>query len=314
MDHRIARLDPVFADDGFVLDMVHANAPYWTTIRYVLSPAALAARPKPAGTPWFRGDWAYAGAPLVAGAERFLDHEPFHAAAREVFGGDESIVRPAIVYLNLNSQGRAPDRGHRDVPLYRGIDRNVHGVNLCHVMRDSGLFERWRIPIATAVAWFSDQRGGAFVHWPAGPRAAPVAYGPPFRNTALVSDNDAMFHCVAAVGDGDAPRGITADSVLGPVPGRDGRWHITEDGMPLAEYDFADIRISVSWKAFVFADVAAARVYDEHSDDLTIDRVAQILSAELGRELTGESLAQTDVIDDLQRRWPREIPVGETTF
>ncbi len=63
MAHTIVKLDPVFDNDTFVIDMVHANAPYWTTIRYVLSPEAMAARPKPKGTPWFRGDWAYGGRP-----------------------------------------------------------------------------------------------------------------------------------------------------------------------------------------------------------------------------------------------------------
>lgn len=310
MAHTIVKLDPVFDDDTFVIDMVHDNAPYWTTIRYVLSNEALAARPKPKGTPWFRGDWAYGGLATVARAERFLTHEPFHAAAREVFGWPDAVVRPAIVYLNLNTEGRAPDPGHRDVPLYRGIDRNVHGVQVCHLMRDSGLFERWRIPIATSVAWFSNQTGGEFVYWPAGPDAAPVKYGPPFRNTALVSDNDTMFHCVAPVGINSAPQGITADSLLAPHASR---WVITEEGATIADYDFADVRISVSWKGYVFADATAARIHDEHSDDLTIDRVASILGTEIGRDLTGASLTRSDVLDDLLRRFPRRLPATQPT-
>ncbi|MCD9623924.1 hypothetical protein [Rhabdothermincola salaria] len=318
MGTTVVELDRVFDDDGFILDMVHANAPYWTTLRYVTPPTE-GTGPKPPGSPWFRGDWAFGGRPLVEGAERILAHEPFHAAAREVFAGGDpgAVVRPWSVYLNLNTAGRIADTGHLDVPLYRGIDRNECGVQICHVMRESGLFERWRVPVATAVSWFSDQEGGAFTYWADGPDELPARHAPPFRNTALVSDNDTMHHRVEAVGHTEAAPGITVDSLLAPSPGDPRRWEIVEDGAVLGTYDVADVRLSVSWKAMVFADADDARRHDEHTDDLTLAHVAELLGDDLaGRgvahPLDAETLLEPSsmqvLLDAYPRRPPRQPP------
>ena len=326
LSHAIELIDPVFDDDGFVVDMVRANAPYWTTMRYVVPAAAGPAggaeaggTTRPPGSPWFRGDWAYNGQPLVAGAERVLAHHGFAEAAKATMTADPAaaVVRPAIVYVNLNTEGTVPDPGHVDVPLYRGIDRNEHGVGLCHLLRSSRLFERWRLPIATAVSWFSEQEGGAFVYWPDGPDRAPQRHGPPFRNTALVSDNDSMFHCVDPVGTGTTPAGLTVDALLAPNPARssaDGdRWSITDNGSVIASYPFSAVRISVSWKALVFADTEAESVRDNHSDDLTLEHIVGVLNTDLrerGEPPVPDGLSLTDsaTMDRLQRIYPRHKP------
>ena len=315
MGTTVVALDPVFDDDAFVLDMVVANAPYWTTLRYVTPPTG-GNGPKPPGTPWFRGDWAFGGRPLVEGAERILAHDPFHAAAREVFAGGDprAVVRPWSVYLNLNTAGRIPDAGHLDVPLYRGIDRNEYGVQICHVMRESGLFERWRVPVATAVSWFSDQEGGAFTYWADGPEEPPSRHEPPFRNTALVADNDTMHHRVEPVGRTEAAAGITVDSLLQPSIGSPGRWEIVDDGVVLADYDLAEVRLSVSWKAMVFADEADARRHDEHTDDLTVAQVAELLGADLARRgiaepIEAETLLDPPTMSVLLAAYPRRPPL-----
>ena len=41
----------------------------------------------------------------------------------------------------------------------------------------------------------------------------------------------------------------------------------------LGEPSYDELRISVSWKANVFADEEEARLYDTHGDDLGIDEV-----------------------------------------
>src|SRR4030095_5243105 len=40
------------------------------------------------------------------------------------------------------------------------------------VMHHAGLFERWRMPIATGVSWFRGCRGGEFAFYPDGARRA----------------------------------------------------------------------------------------------------------------------------------------------
>ena len=66
-------------------------------------------------------------------------------------------------------------------------------------------------------------------------------------------------------------------------------WAIVDGATELRRHADRDVRVSVSWKAEVFSDAEAARVRDEHSDDLTldfvIDRLVEALR-DLGHEVT----------------------------
>ena len=110
--------------------------------------------------------------PLVPGIEPFLHHEGFIEAARRVYG--RAMVRPNIVYANLLVPGQEL-AVHTDVPEFRGVNRKRDPQWLIVAMHHSRLFERWRMPIATGVAWFGNPEGGEFVFYPEGPWGAPVA-------------------------------------------------------------------------------------------------------------------------------------------
>lgn len=281
-------VDEVLPDAATVRRLVEANAPYWPVQRYFSSAqeqAALSdsvrgiegasgAAPLIVG-PVFRGDWAYDRA-LVDGVEVFLHNERFVDAARTLFGG--AVVRPQIVYVNLTTPMPAGDPGHTDVPAFRGVDRTGYPVWLLVTMGRSGLFERWRIPIATAVAWYYDGDGGGFTYWPDGPDKSPVKRTTR-SNTAVVGDNDVMFHRVDAVGDEKMPWNMTLDSVLEHAGGDD--WRIVDGDDVLAAYRWGDVRISVSWKAQVLRDEDEARLVDEHVDDLSFERVLEVFAADL---------------------------------
>ena len=285
-------VDRVLPDPGLVRTLVERNAPYWPVQRYFANAAEMAAlSDAPAGSPRaraggrgpmvvgpvFRGDWAY-DRPLVPGIEPFFANEAFTAAARELFGG--ALVRPQIVYANLSLPMPCGDGGHTDIPAFRGVDRTAQPVWLLVTMGRSGLFERWRIPIATAVSWYYDGEGGGFTYWPDGPDARPVVR-PALTNTAVVGDNDAMFHRVEAIGgtDDDMVRGLTLDSQL--VFAGDGTWTVVDAERELARYPFTQVRISVSWKAQVFRDAEEMRILDEHCDDLTVERVLETFLTDL---------------------------------
>ena len=284
-------LDEVLADPGLVRRLAAENAPYWPVQRYFASAAELRALSDPAAGslraragdaalvvgPVFRGEWAY-DHPLVSGVEAFLQNERFTAAARRLFEG--AVVRPRIVYVNLSLPMPCGDGGHTDVPAFRGIDRSAYPIWLLVTMGRSALFERWRIPIATAVAWFYEGAGGAFTYWPEGPQRPPQTR-PARTNTAIVGDNDVMFHRVEAIGgpDDDPVHGLTLDSQLA-VAG-DGAWEVIDRGRVLARYDFARIRVSVSWKAEVLRDEDEARRIDEHREDLRLEEVLDRFQGDL---------------------------------
>jgi hypothetical protein len=142
------------------------------------------------------------------------------------------------------------------------------------------LFERWRVKIATAVSWFYAGPGGDFHYWPDGPDGPAAVQRPPFDNVAVVADNESTFHGVAPVGPSDArmPMGLTRESRL--VRG-DGGWDVTHDGDVVTHYDDATARITVSWKADVFADADAAGEFDSSADVLDLDTVMTMLTADM---------------------------------
>lgn len=280
-------IDRVLEDRAIVRDLVARGGPYFTVQRYLanldemstLSDAGKRGKPDAPMiiAPWFRGDWAY-GAPKLAGLEPFFENPCFIEAARTLVGG--AIVVPHVVYVNLNPPMPQLDPGHTDVPAFRGIDRTSYPVWLLVAMMRSGLFDRYYVDLATAVAWYYEGDGGGFRYWPDGPDARPIDR-PCIDNSAVVGDNDRMFHCVLDIGaEKRLVRGLTLESTFALEADT---YVIRESGDVLARYPFEAVRLSVSWKAMVFADEAAHATYTEHTDDLTRADVERIFLDDLGR-------------------------------
>ena len=78
------------------------------------------------------------------------------------------VIEPAIVYANMLVAGQEL-AVHTDVPEFRGANRKLYPQWLMVVMHHSGLFDDYRMPIATAVGWFNDCHGGEFAYYPDGP-------------------------------------------------------------------------------------------------------------------------------------------------
>jgi len=278
-------IDRVLPDPSLVRELLVRGAPYWTVQRYVKNPSEMASL-SDAGkhrknrpmfiAPWFRGDWAY-GKPLVEGTEVFLEHEGFRSAAQEMFEG--GVIVPQMVYVNLNPPIAQVDPGHVDIPAFRGIDRTEYPVWLLATMLKSGLFDRWYVPSVTAVAWYYEGEGGGFTYWPDGPDQPPISR-PCIGNSAVVGDNDYMFHRVEAVGPDERtlPKGLTLESRL---RWSDDVWEVVERDDVRARYEFEDVRVSVSWKAQVFADAQQQALYRNHEDDLTLDQAVETLLKDL---------------------------------
>jgi hypothetical protein len=318
-------LPPVFLarvldDPSIVRDLVTCNGPYWSIQRYFRNATEMevlrtGGTPSPREqdmfvAPWFRQDWAYDG-PLVAGVEPILSSPRFRAAAAQVFGGAEE-VRPQIVYVNLFAPIPSFDAGHVDIPAFRGVDRTTVPVWLLALMLRSGLFEAWRIPIATGVSFWYDGPGGGFTCWPEGPDR-PAVSRPCRTNTAVVGDNDRMFHRVEAVGPAGTRfmRGLTLDSQLlwtGEA------WAVTDGARTLAHLPFEAVRVSISWKAQVLRSREEAEKLDGHEDDLDLERVVETFLADLhakGHALRApaEPLADDAFVAALNGAYPQPKPL-----
>jgi hypothetical protein len=261
--------------------------------------ASLAAR-----TNYFRETYAYGTTPSIDGLEPFLWHEGFIDAARRLH--DRPIVEPAIVFANLLVPGQ--ELGiHTDVPEFRGINRKQHPQWLIVAMHHSGLFERWRMPIATGVAWFHDCRGGEFAYYPDGADAPAEAHSVRY-NTALLLDTDSVFHGVDRVGEPGVPLPPLAPRMRLRWAGGSA-WHLTDGDRVVTEYDWSALRFSVSWKAYCFRDTAERDIWREHRDDLDATTVVERLLAEMDRRgLVGatppEGHALADAIIDAFIHFP----------
>lgn len=297
-------IDPAFGDRAVYAGLVRAGSPFFTVQRYLRNLSELASLSQAgSGTsadapmmvaPWFRGDLADRTAGS-AGARAVLGHTPFVEAARALFG--LPVVVPVQLYLNLNPPIPQLDPGHVDVPTFRGVDRTNTPVWLLAIMMKSGLFERWYVPTATAVAWCYDGEGGGFRFWPDGPDAPPVDRTCR-TDTALVGDNDRMFHAVLAVG---SPRGLVRGMTLAStLVADDDTYRVVEAGTTLATYARDEVRISVSWKALCFADEGARIRFDRNEDAIDHAEVVRVICADLAAR-------------GLDATPPRE-PLGDRSF
>lgn len=236
--------------------------------------AAIDERSRPLIPGVFRTTWADHDV-HVPGAGVLLDNPRLIDAAARLF--DSEIVRPYFVYVNISTPNPQNEK-HCDIPAFRGIERDRHPTWLLNVMAGSGLFERWRVKIATAVAWFYDGEGGGFSYWPNGWDGPAVELDPPV-NSCVMGDNDFMPHRVEQIGPDGARTLYPMDAAISLMPDR--TWQVAEGDLVHDTFAFDRVRVSVSWKALVFTDAAEAEVYDSHTDDIDTATVMAALRDDL---------------------------------
>jgi len=294
------RISPVWDNPEAVIQLIRSAGPFWPLANYAASDAEMAALGKERVTftpPWFRQDFAREAKVLVDGAEQILSNEKFAQAAKELGGGEDAIVRPQAVYVNIMGPTPFAFPPHLDIPAFRGFTRATEPVWLLKTMKTSGLFEQWRTKIATAVSWFYAGEGGDFHYWPEGPEGEMAVEASPYGNVSVLADNEATFHAVSPLGGKGAtmPEGLTRESRL--VRGESG-WDVKDDkGAVLAHFSDAEVRFTVSWKADVFANAEEAALHDSGTNPLTLDTIVSLFDEDLKRR--GIAMAKpTDPLND----------------
>jgi hypothetical protein len=259
------RIEPAFDEPELVKAMFEQQPPYRTMAGY-LPIASL----NETCLPWFRGNWAINGEPLVAGADKILHNRRFIDAARQFFDGE--AVRPTFIVANVNAP-MPPGDTHVDVPSFRGVTRDHCPLAVLVAMGQSELFERWRVIQAGAVSWFYEGSGGNFEYWPEGPGGPMVTERPPFRNVALMADNERIYHRIGRVGEVELepPRISSGAEIRRTNEG----WEIVDNGETRATYQSGAIRLSLVWKA--------VRESEAGAESLSLDRMMNIFIDDLRR-------------------------------
>lgn len=229
-----------------------------------------------ARTNYFRETYAYWNDVRLPGIEPFMFHEGLFEAARKV--SDRPIIAPGIVYANILVAGQEL-AVHTDVAEFRGAHRTNDPEWLMVVMHHSGLFEHWRMHIVTAVSYFGECRGGAFLFYPGGTEGPPKTL-PAKHNTAILLDSDSIFHGVERVADDGQSFPAIRPGMQLTFEG-DESWRVGTGNETLARFRSDQIRFSVSWKAYCYADEAERRTLEAHTDDLTREQIVDTLVSDL---------------------------------
>jgi hypothetical protein len=207
-----------------------------------------------ARTSYFREEYAHGDELLAQGIDRTLHNESLIQAARLIYG--KPVVVPYIAYGNLLVPGQELGL-HTDVPAFRGADRTRLPLWLLVVMRHSQLFERWRIPIATAVCFVGDCGGGEFACYPDGPDGRCLQVGAE-SGSVVVFDADTIFHGVdRVIGDDSGIKSVGRDRMrLSSLGARTWKLETRAGEMSPREFTYRsdELRFSVSWKAYCFLD------------------------------------------------------------
>ena len=222
-------------------------------------------------TSYFREEYAYGNEIRIAGIEPFLHHPAFVEAARAIHG--RPIIEPAIVYANLMVPGQEL-AVHTDVPEFRGANRKVIPQWLLVVMLHSGCFDD--VPHADRDRnRVVPRRGATAARSRTGPtvptvRPVPTRCGTTRQWCSTPTPSSTAWSASPISPPADLPRlrpGMTLDYT------GDRTWVVARRrrrrGDPVR---LAELRFSVSWKAYCFADEHERDTWREHRDDLTLDR------------------------------------------
>ena len=282
-------LSQAFPDPQAVLDLLRQGTPYKT------QEASHRHTGVTRTSGWFRNFWALGGKVLLDEAAPLFNNDIFIRAAKQSFSAE--VVRPVAMMTNLNlpMAGLPP---HLDLPFFRGaMNREVPAWMLAP-MGYSGLFHDWAVPVASAVTWFYDGQGGEFEYWPDGPAAPSATIAGPFNNTAVLADNEYMYHRVGSFGseaDWVPPDGVPYEARL-HLEGN--RWIVRDDSGELSSYPWSEVRLSVLWKAFCFRTEQEASLFDSGSNLLTPEMVTEIFATDLTKR--GVPFVISQDIDDVE--------------
>jgi hypothetical protein len=260
---------------------------------------------------WFQKDWVHADL-AVPGSELFLRNERYFASARRYYGAE--LIVPHSVYVNVMAAIDRCGPAHTDNPKFRGRERANTPMWLLRTMFWSGLFQRWEIVQATAIWWMNDVEEGGLRYWADGPQKPPRRHVGAMANTALVGDNHRMFHQVERVGPFEGgPRRVSPRAELAPAGDGSGDWVVVDKGAEALRAPLERYRVSVLWKADVYASEAERRRVAD--DRLSLEDVAAVFDRDLAAR--GERL-RLDLgrLEDppLQRAfaavYPEAVPAG----
>lgn len=186
--------------------------------------------------------------------------------------------------FNVNMPSPSVDAGHFDSRNWRGLTSVDTPIWLLSVMAKSGLFDHWEVKTAQVITYFynSDLDGG-FTYWPDGPDRPPARIPAPFWNTGLLTDNSRMYHRREAHGPLHRRHSVPELRLESMLHRVDGQWAVRNGDREIGRFADDETRSLFHFTALLFDDRADADRYLDHTDDLTVAKVFDVLGDDLTR-------------------------------
>lgn len=233
-------------------------------------------------TPTFRGYFAKDGICLFPEIEDIFFNHEFLNRIRGYWGA--KYAQPDQLLFNLNGACDNFDPAHLDAAEFRGVGHTNSPTWLMNTMAKSGLFREFQLKKAQVITWFyNSDEGGGFTCWPNGIQAPPMRVAAPMWNRAVVVENEMMYHRGEANGPVSRryPKGLAFNSLMAADPQSDDGWVLTTNGEVIDHIADQETRFLVHWSGDVYTDLDEMRMVNEHTNDLTHDRVFDTFIADL---------------------------------
>lgn len=241
-------------------------------------------------TPVFRGSLAQASTVLYPEIEDCFFNTRFLDLVRGYWGA--KYATPENMLFNIQGPCSGGANPHVDATRFRGITMHNTPIWLMNTMVKTGLFKPWQAKKAQVISWYYKGKvGGGFTYWPDGPQEPPKQIKAPMWGRAVVVENEMMFHTAESNGPSALrrPAGLAIDSRMGADPQDPTGWQITTGDQVIQQIPAEEFRLLVHWGADIYMDYAELKRALDHSDDLTHERVFDMLIADL--KARGETFA-----------------------
>ena len=230
----------------------------------------------------FRGYLAEGGLCFYPELEDVFYNQAFLDHVRGYWGVE--YAQPTLMLFNIQGPSESHDTAHIDGTSYRGIVHENTPIWLMNLMVKTGLFNRWQKKMAQVITWFYQGNiGGGFTYWPEGPHLQPKRVPAPMWNRGVIVQNEMMYHRGESNGPVERrhPEGLAFHSLFEADPDRSDGWQITTDGKVIQKIPAEEFRLLIHWGCEVFMDDEELKLTLDHTDDLTHDRVFDMIIADL---------------------------------
>lgn len=253
-------------------------------------------------SPVFRGFFSYDKVCLYPEIQDCFYNTAFLDRVRDYWNAP--YAEPDSMLFNIQGPCSGGGSPHLDATRFRGLTLENTPVWLMNTMTKSGLFKRWQARKAQVIAWYYKGRvGGGFTYWPDGPHEQPKQIQAPMWGRAVVVENEMMFHTADSCGPASMrkPADLAFHSLMEPDPESAGGWRITTDGRVIQRIPEEEFRFLVHWGANLYLDFDELKRALDHADDLTHERIFDILVDDLRArriefEPPGDPLTDRDFI------------------